>query len=163
MAHLKSNTAWLQLSLLFLFIFPMAARANPVVTVGHSFIAFTVIAFWALVVESGIVTLTLVSRGIAILPAFISLAIANIAVFLFAFLPLIGHYPVWTLETGVVLVDALFIKLVTATPFIQGGGFIGVSWRRALIASLLGNTASFFVGVLAANPPWIKHTYGGTD
>src|SRR5207249_2160058 len=40
-------------------------------------------------------------------------------------------------------------------PFLQAGGFLGVSWRRASVASFLGNTASFFVGVLASGAPWI--------
>jgi len=142
---------------------PAAAHANPVVIDGQSFIAFSIVAFWALVIKSGIVTLTLVSCGILIVPAFISLSMANIAVFLFAFLPLNGHAPVWVLEVGVVFVDALLIKAVTTTSFIQGGDFVGVSWRRALVASLLGNTASFFVGVLAAEAPWIDHKFGGTD
>jgi hypothetical protein len=136
---------------------PLAARANPVILLPHSLIAFSIVALWALVIESGIVTLTLVSCGILVLPAFITLAFANIAVFLFAFLPLLGHAPIWILEVGVVLVDATLIKLVTAVPFIQGGGFVGVSWKRALVASVLGNTASFFVGVIAAGAPWEFH------
>ena len=43
---------------------------------------------------------------------------------------------------------------------LQGGEFLGVSWRRALVASLLGNTASFFIGVLASGAPWIVHDTG---
>ena len=153
----------LRLSILLLCLFPVIAYANPVMIDGTSAIAFSIVAFWALVVESGIVTLTLVSCGILILPAFISLAVANIAVFLFAFLPLNGHVSVWVLEAGVVVADGLLIKIVTAAPFLQGGGFVGVSWRRAFVASLLGNTASFFVGVLAAGAPWIDHKSSGMD
>ncbi|HLH52159.1 MAG TPA: hypothetical protein VKY92_00885, partial [Verrucomicrobiae bacterium] len=59
-----------------------------------------------------------------------------------------------------VLADAIFIKLVSSLAFVQGGGFLGVTWRRALVASLLGNTASFFIGVLASGAPWIDHSPG---
>jgi len=153
----------LRLSILLLCFLPLMAHANPVMIDGTSAIALSIVAFWALVVESGIVTLTLVSCGILILPAFICLAAGNIAVFLFAFMPLNGHAPVWILEVGVVVADALLIKVVTVAPFLQGGGSVGVNWRRSFVASLLGNTASFFVGVLAAGAPWIDHRTSGMD
>jgi hypothetical protein len=77
-----------------------------------------------------------------------------VGLFLFAFLPLNGRVSLWLLEPGVVLADAVLIKLVSSASLLQGGGFLGVSWRRALGASLLGNAASFFVGVLASGAPW---------
>jgi hypothetical protein len=144
-----------------LSIMPLAVRANPVAVDGQSLIAFAIVAFWALVIESGIVTLLLVSCGPLIVPLFGTLVIANILVFLFAFLPLSGRVSLWLLEPGVALADALFIKLVLSLPFVQGGGFLGVTWRRALVASLLGNMASFFIGVLASGAPWIDHHTGG--
>jgi len=146
-----------RLAILAFILMPLIARANPVILDGKSFIAFSIVAFWALVVESGIVTLALISTGLLIFPAFITLVLANVAVFLFAFLPLNGHVSLWFLEPGVVLVDAVFIKLVASLPFLQGDGFIGASWRRAMVASLLGNTASFFVGVIASGAPWAVH------
>src|SRR5256885_5513583 len=142
-------------SILALLMIPLIARANPVPIDGQSLIAFGVVAFWALVVESGIVTFALVSCGILIVPAFISFVVANVALFLFAFLPLTGRVSLWFLEPGVVLADAAMVKLVASAPFLQGGGFLGVSWRRALLASLLGNVASFFVGVIASGAPWV--------
>lgn len=148
------------LSLLAVLL-PIAARANPVQIDGQSLIAFAIVAFWALVVESGLVTLTMVSRGVVIVPTFMTLVFANLALFLFAFLPLNGRVSLWLLEPGVVLADAALVKLVMTAPFLQGGGFVGVSWKRALLASLLGNTASFFVGVLASGAPWIVHETGG--
>ncbi len=143
------------------FLLPVAARANPVQIDGQSLIAFAVVAFWALVVESGLVTLTMVSRGVLIVPTFMALVVANVALFLFAFLPLNGRVSLWLLEPGVVLADAVLIKLVLTAPFLQGGGFVGVSWQRALLGSLLGNTASFFVGMIASGAPWIVHETGG--
>jgi hypothetical protein len=142
------------------FMIPVIAHANPVSIDGQSLIAFAIIAFWALVIESGIVTLTLVSCGPLIVPLFSTLVLANVLVFLLAFLPLSGRVSLWLLEPGVVIADALLIKLVSSLPFVQGGGFLGVTWRRTLVASLLGNTASFFLGVLASGAPWIDHHAG---
>jgi hypothetical protein len=149
--------------ILALLMMPLIARANPVQIDGQSLIAFAIVAFWALVIESGIVTLAMVSCGVLIVPAFIALVLANVALFLFAFLPLTGRVSLWFLEPGVVLADAALVKLVASAPFLQGGGFLGVSWRRALVASFLGNAASFFVGVLASGAPWIVHETGGLE
>lgn len=152
-----------RLFILAWLLMPLIARANPVQVNGQSLIAFGIVAFWALVVESGIVTLAMVSTGVLVVPAFITLTLANVALFLFAFLPLTGRVSLWFLEPGVVLADAVLIKLVTSAPFLQGSGFLGVSWRRAFMASLLGNTASFFVGVMASGAPWIVHEKGGLE
>ena len=136
------NTRLLSFVVLLL---PLVAVADPVEIDGESLLAYGIVAFWALVIES------------AIVPSFITLAAANIAVFLFGFLPLTSHVSVWILEPGVVLVDALAIKLVVSAPFLQAGDFIGVTWRRALVGSLLGNAVSFFVGVIGSHAPWIVH------
>ena len=150
-----------RLFIVLALLLPVIAHANPVSINGQSLIAFAIVAFWALVIESGIVTLVLVSRGPLIVPLFGTLVIANVLVFLLAFLPLSGQVALWLLEPGVVLADGLFIKLVCSLPFVQGGGFVGVTWRRALVASLLGNAASFFIGVLASGAPWIDHPRAG--
>ena len=152
-----------RLFILALLLMPLIARANPVQIDGQSLIAFGIVSFWALVVESGIVTLAMVSTGVLVVPAFITLTLANLALFLFAFLPLTGRVSLWLLEPGVFLADAVLIKLLVSAPFLQGGGFLGVSWRRALMASFLGNTASFFIGVLASGAPWVVHETGGLE
>lgn len=143
-----------------LLIFPVIARANPVMIDGQSLIAFGIVALGALVIESGIATLALVSSGMLIVPSFGTIVVANVALSLFAFLPLTGRVSLWFLEPGVVIADAIVLKLVASTPFLQGGFFVGVSWRRVLTASLLGNAASFFIGVLASGAPWIVHETG---
>ena len=146
-----------------LVFLPVIARANPVMIDGQSLIAFGIVAFWALVIESGIATLALVSSGLLIVPSFGTLIVANVALFLFGFLPLTGRVSLWLLEPGVVLADALLLKLVASTPFLQGAEFVGVGWRRALVASLLGNASSFFIGVIGSGAPWIVHEAGGLE
>jgi hypothetical protein len=143
-----------------LLVVPVALRANPVMIDGQSLIAFGIVAFWALVIESGIATLALSSCGVLILPLFGTLVIANVGVFLVAFLPLTERASLWLLELGVVLVDALMIKLVVSAPVFHGGNYVGVSWLRALVASLLGNAASYFIGLIGSHAPWVVHQTG---
>ena len=143
---------------LFLMI-PFLVRANPVMIDGQSLIAFGIVAFWALVVESGIATLVLTSSGVLTLPLFGALLMANVSVFLFAFLPPTGRVSLFLL--GVVLADAILIKLLVSAPFLQAGDYIGVTWLRALTASSLGNIASYFIGELASHSPWIVHENEG--
>jgi hypothetical protein len=152
-----------RLSIAVLLLLPLIARANPVQIDGQSLIAFAIVAFWALVIESGLVTLTLVSCGVIIVPAFITLVLANVLVFFLAFLPLTDRVSLWLLEPGVVVADAVLVKLVASLPFLQSGEFIGVSWRRAFVASLVANAASFFIGVLASGAPWIVHETGAME
>ncbi len=149
------------LSIAVLLLLPLGARANPVMVDGQSLIAFGIVAFWALVIESGIATLALLSSGILIVPSFIALIASNVAVFLFAFMPLTSHVSLWIMEPGVVVADAVAIKLLMSSPFLQGDGFVGVNWRRALVASLLGNATSFFIGVIGSHTPWLVHEAGG--
>ena len=33
-------------------------------------------------------------------------------------------------------------------------------WQRALVASLLGNAASYFIGLIGSHAPWIVHETG---
>ena len=143
-----------------LLVMPFVIHANPVMIDGQSLIAFGIVAFWALVIESGIATLALISSGVLIVPLFGTLVVANVGVFLLAFLPLSGRVSLWFLEPGIVLADALVIKLVASARFLQGGSFVGVSWRRSLVASLLGNATSYFIGVIGSHSPWIVHENG---
>ena len=140
---------------------PMSAWANPAILNPQSLIAFWIVAFWALVVESGVTTLFLSLCGILPVPVFGAILIANLATFSFAFMPLLDRMPLWGLEILVVLADAVIIKLVTALPLLQGGGYLGVTWKRALLASVIGNALSYFVGVLASQTPWLEHGTGG--
>lgn len=102
------------LFILVLVMMPLVARANPVMIDGQSLIAFAIVAFWALVIESGIATLTLVSCGVSLVPLFSALILANVAVFLFGFLPLTSRISLWVLEPGVVIADGLLIKFFAA-------------------------------------------------
>ena len=90
-----------RLAIAVLVFLPVIAGSNPVMMDGQSLIAFGWVAFWALVIESGIATLALVSSGLLIVPSFDTLIVANVVLFLFGFLPLTGRVSLWLLEPGV--------------------------------------------------------------
>ncbi len=144
-----------RVSIALLWLVPVIALANPVAVDGQSLIAFAVVAVWALIIESGIATLALSSTGILMVPTCGTLTIANIGLFLFAFMPLSNQVSLWVLEPGVVLADAILIKFIASASFLQGGDYVGVGWRRVLVASALGNAASYFIGVLGSQSPWL--------
>lgn len=59
-----------RLAIAVLVFLPHIVRANPLSIQGQSLIAFGIVAFWALVIESGIATLAVVSSGLLIVPWF---------------------------------------------------------------------------------------------
>ena len=153
----------LRLGILLLLLVPVGLQANPAMFNPQSFFAFCVVAFWALVIESGIATLALSLCGVLVLPVFTTLVVTNIGVFAFGFMPLLERMPLWLLELLVVLFDTVVIKVVAAVPLFQSGDYVGVSWRRGLVASILGNAASYFIGVIGSHTPWLAHEIGGLE
>jgi hypothetical protein len=147
----------LRLAISLLLLVPVGLQANPAIMNPQSLLAFGVVAFWALVIESGIATLALSLCGVFVLPVFITLIVTNVGTFAFGFMPLLDRMPLWLLEVLVVLFDACILKLAAAVPLFQSRDFVGVSWRRGLVASILGNAASYFIGVIASHAPWISH------
>lgn len=135
---------------------PVAAWADPYMLNPASLIAFWVVAFWALVVESGIVALLLTFRGLNPLRFFMAYAVANILVFLLVCEPSISSEKISVplLEGLVVVLDAVSIKLLTYWDALRGDDFKGVSWLRALGISIIGNSASYFIGAIASHKPW---------
>jgi hypothetical protein len=144
-----------------LFI-PLVASANPVMLKPSSLIAFYVVAFWAFVVEAGVVSLLLTFREVAPLRLFIGYFIANAAVFFFLFQPLLegSNSPsVLVVEALVVLIDGLIIKLLVTLEGFRGDNFRGVSWLRSTAISGIGNGLSYFVGYIAMQRPWEVHIH----
>jgi hypothetical protein len=153
---------WKRFLILMLMVFPCVfapsiARANPVMLNPSSLFAFCIVAFWAMVVESGIVALLLAFRGAAALPVFFAYLILNGGVFLFLFEPLLigsKSLPIVVLEAIVILVDGATIKLLITLNLFQGDDYRGVGWLRSLATSAVGNSLSYFVGYLGTQKPW---------
>jgi hypothetical protein len=141
-------------------LIPLVAKANPYELNPSSMLAFGVVSFFALVVEAGIVALLLTFVGLAPMRMFFGFLLANIAVFLFVFWPLQQRLPFAALETLVVVIDAVSIWLLSKVPAFQADSYRRLRWIFAGFTSLIGNAASFFIGVLASGEPWKVHETG---
>jgi hypothetical protein len=84
-------------------LLPLTARANPYTLDPSSLLAFGVVAFWAFVVEAGVVALLLTFSGLAPLRIFGGYFVTNLAVFCFIFYPLLRRVPMPVLEALVVV------------------------------------------------------------
>jgi hypothetical protein len=135
---------------------PLVVFANPVILDPSSLLAFGIVAFWALIVEAGVVALLLTFQGLNPLRIFIAYGATNVLVFLFVFEPLLNQEwsSVPALEILVVLLDGLAIKLLTCLSAFQGDDFKGVSWLHSFIIFCIGNAASYFIGNIASHKPW---------
>jgi len=142
----------------FLLLTPFAASGNPVIFDPISFVSFCVVAFYAFVVESGVVALLLGFRGMEILHVFIGYFFTNALVFLFVFQPILNteRVSVPALECLIVLIDAAMMKFLASLDVMQRDAFSGLSWRAAIMISLGGNALSYFVGCIASRKPWFS-------
>lgn len=140
-------------------LWPVTARGNPVSIDGTSLLAFCIVAFWAFVLEAGVVGLLLAFRGLAPLRVFAAYFITNVLVFFLLFQPLLGQgrLSVPVLELVVVLIDGFAIKFLANLNPLQGDGYSRVGWWCATIISACGNATSYFVGYIASQKPWIQH------
>lgn len=145
-----------RIAIVLCLLMPLAAWADPVIIDPTSLLAFGIVAFWALIVEAGVVALLLTLQGLKPLRIFIAYGVANTAVFLFVLEPLLNRETasVPILEALVVVLDGLVIKLLTSLDSFQGDGYKGVSWLRSLVVSCLGNAVSYFIGNIASHRPW---------
>jgi hypothetical protein len=144
---------------------PLVARANPVMLNPSSLLAFCIVVFWSFVVEAGVVALLLACRGAAPLRVFMAYFVANAAVFIFLFQPLLvggSSPPVLALEALVVFIDGLIIKLLVTFDGFQGDNYRGVGWLRSTVISGVGNGLSYFIGYVATQRPWESHEAFGS-
>jgi len=142
-----------------LFAAVVSARANPVSLDPSSLIAFGVVALAAFVVESGLVALVCTFSGMAPARTLLAYFVTNSAVYVLFFYPILQKQwlPLLLLELVVVVIDATAVKVLATLDWLQGFSFTGVTWRRAFVASVIGNVASYCVGVFALKEPWIQH------
>jgi hypothetical protein len=134
---------------------PFAAFANPYILDPGSLIAFWVVAFWAFVVETAIVTLVLAFCGLQPVRIFIIYFLIKAAVFLFLFQPLLEKgWSIPILELLVVFIDGLVIKILAGLGALQTESYGKLGWLTAFMISLIGNVVSFFIGLIASRKPW---------
>jgi len=136
-------------------LLPLTVIANPVMIDGTSLLAFVIVAFWAFIVEAGIVALLLAFRGLQPLRIFMIYFVVKVVVFLFLFQPLLERdWPIPILELLVVCINGLTIKILVGFEALQSDNYSGLSWLGASAISLLGNAASYFIGLIASRKPW---------
>ena len=136
-------------------LLPLTAIANPVMIDGTSLLAFVIVSFWAFIVEAGIVALLLAFRGLQPLRIFMIYFVIKVVVFLFLFQPLLERdWPIPILELLVVCINGLTIKILVGFEALQSDNYSGLSWLGASAISLLGNAASYFIGLIASRKPW---------
>ncbi len=142
-----------------LFAGASSLRANPVAIDPTSLIAFGIVVLAAFVVESGLVALTCTLSGVAPVRIFLAYFVTNSIVYVAFFYPILQKewVPLIVLELVVVAIDACAVKMLVRFDALQGFGFTEVSWKRALVASAIGNAASYFTGLIARQEPWIQH------
>lgn len=151
--HFLGSHRWIPIAALAFL--PLVVEANPVILDPSSLLAFAVVAFWAFVVEAGIVALLLTLCGLQPLRVFVIYFLIKLTVFLFVFQPLLQRsWSIPLLEVLVVCFNGLVIKILAGMAGLQTDDYRKVSWLCAVIISLLGNGASFFVGVIASRKPW---------
>ena len=145
----------------FIFTFlclllPLVAYANPVILDPTSLIASCYVALGAFLVETGVVSMLLLFRGLSPLRVFFGYFVANACVFGVIFYPLLQkNWVPWPfLEPLVVGIDGVAIKCLAHIDFFQGDNYEGVTWRRAFLISTIGNAMSFFVGIIVSQKPW---------
>lgn len=141
---------WILICLLLLV--PCLARANPIKVDPGGLSEFWGVAFTALTVESAVVAAVLSFTGVSAFRFFVLYFVANFAVFLCVFVPLmrLTDAPLMA-ESVVVVADAVAIKLLGKVAALQGPKYRTIALWLALTVSVLGNTASFSIGWLMAS------------
>lgn len=136
-------------------LLPFTVMGNPVIIDPTSLLAFSIVAFWAFVVESGIVALLLTFYGLQSLRIFMAYFLVKAVVFLFLFQPLFEReWSIPILELLVVCLDTLAIKILAACGAFQTDNYGRLKWLPAFTISLAGNAVSFFIGLIAGHKPW---------
>ena len=136
--------------LILLILVPAtAAYANPCIS-PTSIAATVVVVIAALCLEVFITSGILLFCGMAAVPTFFALLLGNVASYLGVLTPLAYHFEthVVLVEVAVVAVETIFIKLVSLVPLLQQDNFTGLKWRSALLAVMLGNASSYYIGTL---------------
>lgn len=80
----------------------------------------------------------------------LALIVGNIASYLGVRGPLVYYYQVHVgvAEAAVIAVETVFIKLVSLLAVFQADTFTELKWRYALLAAILGNASSYYIGTL---------------
>jgi hypothetical protein len=121
--------------------------ANPTLMPSASMIAIPIVILAAFVVEVMLTALVLAFWGLISTPLVGVLFVGNAVVYGALFMPLLlATKNVPAAEAVVIVLDALFIKLLSRFAWFQTNDFKRLPWFAALLAAAIGNMASMTVG-----------------
>ncbi len=136
--------------LILLIVLPAAvAQANPRIdptSVAATFVVVLAAFFLEILITSGV----LLFAGMAAVPTFAALVLGNVGSYFGVLGPLAFHFElhIVLVELAVVAAETAFIKLISLLALFQQDRFIGLKWRYAFLAALLGNASSYYIGTL---------------
>lgn len=139
------------LAVALVLTFAATAQANPCGPHPTKFVAWTIVVIAALFLEVFVTTGFLLFSGLAVVPTFFALVLANAVSYLGIVLPLFAATgSVWSVEGAVIVAKTGLIKLLSMFGPFQADTFAGLKWRYALLSALAGNAGSYYVGTLLA-------------
>jgi len=149
---IRSSTTIRRAVLVALIIVPASvAQANPSIdptSVAATFVVVLAAFFLEIFITSGV----LLFAGMAAVPTFAALVFGNVGSYFGVLGPLAFHFQlhIVLVELAVVAAETVFIKLISLLALFQQDTFVGLKWRYALLAALLGNASSYYIGTLMA-------------
>jgi len=141
---------WKKWTVFVILLYPAAtAFANPVNFDPGSWIAFVIVFGATFGLEAFVVTAILFFCRMAIYPSLIALFIGNITIYFIIFKPLLSAVDnVLVAEVLIIIVEGIFIKIISSFDIFQLEDFKGLKWRTAFIASAVGNALSYYSGAI---------------
>jgi hypothetical protein len=137
-------------AVLLILLYPAAAAfANPVNFDPGSWIAFVIVFGATFGLEACVITTILFFCHMAAIPSLIALLIGNASIYFIIFKPLLSAVNnVLVAEVLIIVVEGIFIKIISSIDTFQLEDFKGLKWRTAFIASAVGNALSYYSGAI---------------
>jgi hypothetical protein len=137
-------------AILLILLYPAAtAFANPVNFNHGSWIAFGIVFGATFGLEACVITTILFFCHMEAIPSLIAMLVGNIAIYFIIFKPLLSAVNnVLVAEILIIIVEGIFIKIISLLDTFQQEDFKGLKWRTAFIASAVGNALSYYSGAI---------------
>jgi uncharacterized membrane protein len=141
---------WKKWGAFVILLYPAAvAFANPVVIDPGTVIGLSLILGPVFALEALVVTAILLFSRMEVVPSLIALFVGNIAIYFIIFKPLLSVVNnILVAEMLIVIVEGIFIKIISFFDAFQTDDFKGLKWRTAFIASAVGNALSYYAGII---------------
>jgi hypothetical protein len=137
-------------TIFLVLLYPAAtAFANPVNFDPASWIGYVVVLGSTLGLEAIIITIILLFCHMQPASSFIALLTGNVVMYFAIFRPVLSAVEnVWVAELMIIVVEGIFIKVISLFDAFQLEDFKGLKWRTAFICAAAGNALSYYVGTI---------------